>query len=141
MVYLSLFVSAWVSATLWPMGSEALLLYDAAQGYSLVWLLIVATVGNVLGAVVNYWMGLGGEELLEQRRLIRPGALAPARRYFDRWGAVTLLGSWLPMIGDLFTFVAGIVRYPFGWFLFWVTLAKAGRYAVLLWGYGRYAGS
>ena len=81
-------------------------------------------------------MGLGGEEMLEARRLIRPGALTPIRRYFDRWGAVTLLLSWLPIVGDLFTFVAGIVRYPFWRFVAWVTVAKAGRYAVLLWGYG-----
>jgi membrane protein YqaA with SNARE-associated domain len=136
MIYLSLFVSAFVSATLWPMGSEALLLYDAAQGYPASWLLIVATTGNVLGAVVNYYLGLGGEELLEARRLIRPGALTPVRRYFDRFGAVTLLLSWLPIVGDLFTFVAGVVRYPFGRFVIWVTVAKAGRYALLLWGAG-----
>jgi membrane protein YqaA with SNARE-associated domain len=140
MIYLSLFVSAFVSATLWPMGSEALLLYDAAQGYPLHWLLVVATVGNVLGAVVNYWMGLGGEEMLEARRLIRPGSLIPIRRYFDRWGAVTLLLSWLPIVGDLFTFVAGIVRYPFWRFVLWVSVAKAGRYGVLLWGYGQFQG-
>jgi len=135
MVYLTLFATALISATLWPMGSEAVLLYDVHQGHSVWGLFAAATAGNVLGAAVNYWMGLGGEAFLEERRLIRPGALAPIKRYFDRWGAVTLLLSWLPVVGDLFPFVAGIVRYPFGRFLLWVLLAKGGRYAVLLWGW------
>ena len=135
MVYLTLFASAFISATLWPMGSEAVLLYDVAHGYSVPLLLAAATTGNVLGAALNYWMGLGGEAMLEERRLIRPGSLAPIHRYFKRWGAVTLLLSWLPVVGDLFTFVAGIVRYPFGRFVLWVSLAKLGRYAVLVWGW------
>ena len=134
MTYLTLFFSAFVSATLWPMGSEAVLLYDVAQGHPAMILLLVATVGNVLGAVVNYWLGLGGETYLEEHRLIRTGALRPIHRYFERWGAVTLLLSWVPIVGDLFTFVAGVVRYPFGRFLLWVLVAKGGRYAVLLWG-------
>jgi membrane protein YqaA with SNARE-associated domain len=134
MVYLTLFATAFISATLWPLGSEAVLLYDVAQGHSAGWLLSVATLGNTLGAVVNYWMGLGGEVYLEERGAIRPGALQSVRRYFDRWGAATLLLSWLPFVGDLFTFVAGVVRYPFGRFVLWVLLAKGGRYAVLIWG-------
>ncbi len=134
MVYLTLFATAFISATLWPMGSEAVLLYDLAQGHPAAGLFLAATTGNTLGAAVNYWLGLGGETYLEERRLIRPGALQPIRRYFDRFGAVTLLLSWLPLVGDLFTFVAGVVRYPFGRFLLWVLIAKGGRYAVLLWG-------
>ena len=136
MVYLSLFVTAFISATLWPMGSEAVLLYDITQGHPVLLLWAVATVGNTLGAMVNYWMGLGGEAMLEERGRIRPGALRPIHHYFERYGAVTLLLSWLPIVGDLFTFVAGIVRYPFWRFLVWVLVAKGGRYAVLVWGAG-----
>ena len=132
MIDLTLFFTAFVSATLWPMGSEAVLLYDLAQGYAPWKLWSAATAGNTLGAAVNYWMGLGGEELLEARGAIRPGALRPVRRYFDRFGAVTLLLSWLPIVGDLFTFVAGVMRYPFGRFLLWVLIAKGGRYAAVI---------
>jgi membrane protein YqaA with SNARE-associated domain len=135
MVYLTLFFSAFVSATLWPMGSEAALLYALSRGYAAEWLWVVATAGNTLGAAVNYWMGLGGETMLEKKKLIRQGALVPIHGYFERWGAVTLLLSWVPVVGDLFTFVAGIVRYPFGQFLLWVLVAKGGRYAVLIFGW------
>ncbi len=133
MVYLVLFVSAFVSATLIPLGSEALLLYDAHQGYSFAALLSAATIGNTLGATVNYWMGLGGEEMLESKGLIRPGALQKPKRYFYRYGALMLLLSWAPFVGDLFTFAAGVLRYPFWRFVSLVLIAKAGRYALLLW--------
>ena len=133
MVYLTLFFSALISATLWPMGSEALLLYDIEQGYSLLWLITFATVGNTLGAVINYWMGLGGEALLEEKGMINPAKFGKLIVLFDRYGAWTLLMSWMPFVGDLFTFTAGIARYPFVRFLVLVFVAKLGRYIVLSW--------
>ncbi len=133
MVYLTLFFSALISATLWPMGSEALLLYDIQQGYSLLWLITAATVGNTLGAVINYWMGLGGETLLEEKGIINPAKFGKFLALFDRYGAWTLLMSWMPFVGDLFTFAAGIARYPFVRFLVLVFVAKLGRYIVLSW--------
>lgn len=133
MVYLTLFFSALLSATLWPMGSEALLLYDISQGYALLWLLTAATIGNTLGAVINYWMGLGGEKLLEERGLVPPEKLQKFIVLFERYGGWTLLLSWLPLVGDLFTFAAGIARYPFARFLVLIFVAKLGRYLVLTW--------
>ena len=133
MIYLALFFSALISATLWPMGSEALLLYDIEQGHSLLWLITVATVGNTLGAVINYWMGLGGEAMLEERGVINPLKFARFKMLFAQYGGWSLLLSWMPFIGDLFTFAAGIARYPFIRFLALVFVAKLGRYLVLSW--------
>ena len=135
MIYLTLFFSAFVSATLWPMGSEALFLYDITQGHPLLWLLTAATIGNTLGAVVNYWFGLGGEKMLEERGLINPEKFSRFIGYFQRYGGWSLLLSWLPFIGDLFTFAAGITRYPFWKFLGLVCVEKLGRYLVLAWGW------
>ncbi len=135
MVYLTLFFSALISATLWPMGSEALLLYDITQGHRLFWLITMATAGNTLGAVINYWMGLGGEVLLEEKGLIPPGKFQRFTALFEKYGGATLLLSWLPLVGDLFTFAAGIARYPFVKFVLLVLIAKLGRYLVLAWGW------
>jgi len=135
MIYLTLFFSALVSATLWPMGSEALLIYDIEQGHPLLWLITVATLGNTLGAVINYWMGLGGEELLEEKGVIDPAKFGKFKALFETYGAWTLLLSWMPFVGDLFTFAAGIARYSFGKFLVLVFIAKLGRYMVLAWGW------
>ena len=58
MIYLILFIIAFISATLFPLGSEALLIYDITQGYNIYLLLLFATLGNSLGSVVNYFLGL-----------------------------------------------------------------------------------
>ena len=64
MVYFTLFITALISATLFPLGSEALLIYDIKEGYNLYLLLLFATIGNSLGSVINYFLGLKGEEYL-----------------------------------------------------------------------------
>ncbi len=135
LVYLALFFSALISATLWPMGSEALLIYDIQQHHPLLWLITAATLGNTLGAVINYWMGLGGEAFLEEKGVINPVKFAKFKALFKRYGAGTLLMSWMPLVGDLFTFAAGIARYCFWKFLLLVLIAKLGRYLILTWGW------
>ena len=131
MVYLTLFLVAFVSATLLPMGSEALLLYDISQGYT-VWILwLVASLGNTLGSMVNYWLGLKGEVYLEKKGYLSQEKMDRARASFDRYGGLTLLLSWVPIIGDPLTFIAGVLQYRFWWFVVIVALAKATRYAVI----------
>ena len=131
MVYLTLFFVAFVSATLVPMGSEALLIYDIHEGY-VVWLLwLVASMGNTLGSMVNYWLGLKGEVYLESRGYLSREKMARASRSFSRYGGWTLLLSWMPIIGDPLTFMAGVLRYRFKRFVLIVAAAKAARYAVI----------
>src|SRR5574343_100436 len=110
MVYLTLFFSALISATLFPLGSEALLIYDIKEGYDVTLLLIFATIGNSLGSIINYYMGLKGE------------------KYFDKYGFITILLSWLPIVGDTFTFVAGILKYDIKKFTILVVISKLSRY-------------
>ncbi len=117
------------------MGSEALLIYYIEQGHSLFWLITVATAGNVLGAIINYWLGLGGEALLEKRALVDPVKFRKFKSYFDRYGGWTLLLSWMPIVGDLFTFAAGVAKYDFWRFTTLVFIAKLGRYIMLAWGW------
>ncbi len=135
MVYLTLFISALISATLFPLGSEALLLYDLNEGYSALWLLIWATLGNTLGAVVNYILGYQGEKFLEQKNIIDKKRFAKFTKLFKKHGAYTLLLSWLPLVGDFFTLAGGVARYPFWNFFFLVLIAKFGRYLVLIIGW------
>ena len=75
MTYLILFISALVSATLIPFGSEALLIYDINQGYNIVLLLLFATLGNALGSIINYFFGLKGEEYLVKKRFLKENLL------------------------------------------------------------------
>ncbi|QHS11433.1 YqaA family protein [Sinimarinibacterium sp. NLF-5-8] len=131
--YLGLLASAFVAATLLPLQSEAVLsalLLAAAQP---VWaLLLVATVGNVLGSIVNWWLGRWIERFRD-RRWFAPSAeaLARAQLRYQRYGYWSLLLSWAPIIGDPLTLVAGVMREPLLRFVLIVTLAKAARYAVI----------
>jgi len=131
LIYLTLFFSALISATLIPLGSEALLIYDIKEGYNLYLLLFFATFGNVLGSVINYYLGLKGEEFLVEKRYLKQEKINKYKAYFDRFGAYILLLSWTPIIGDPITFVSGILKYDLKKFLFLVTLSKFVRYLVL----------
>ncbi|SLN21659.1 Inner membrane protein YqaA [Roseivivax jejudonensis] len=130
-----LFLAAFGAATILPFQSEvvfvALQLRDAAGMGMLV---AVASVGNVLGAVVNYVLGRGAERFRGTRWFpASERQLDRAQGWWGRWGVWTLLLSWAPF-GDAFTVIAGIMRTPAWLFLALVTLAKTARYALLAWG-------
>ncbi len=131
MIYLVLFASALISATLFPLGSEALLIYDIKEGYNLYLLIAVATIGNTLGSVINYFLGLKGEEYLISKNFLKEKYIIKSKYYFDKYGSISLLFSWLPIIGDPITFVAGILKYDFKKFLVLVFIAKLSRYLVI----------
>ena len=133
MIYISLFLSAFFAATIFPAQSELVLLYLLQdRSNSVIFLLLVATVGNVLGAVVNYGLGYYVHRFKDRRWFpASPQQLEKAQRAYARWGRYSLLASWVPFIGDPITVVAGVLRDRFTVFLALVTVAKAGRYLVL----------
>ncbi|MBA1420047.1 MAG: DedA family protein [Epsilonproteobacteria bacterium] len=132
MVYVTLFAVSFLAATLLPLGSEGLLVYDISQNYSLILLWSFATVGNTLGSMVNYWLGLKGETYLERKGHLSKEKMQKARRFFAKYGVWTLLLSWVPIIGDPLTFIAGVLRYNFKCFTLIVFVAKGLRYAVII---------
>lgn len=131
MVYLTLFFTAFISATLFPMGSEALLIYNINQGYNIYLLLFFATFGNSLGSLLNYYFGLKGEEYLLEKRVLNEQKILKYKSIFDRFGGFALLLSWAPIIGDPITFIAGVLKYDFKKFLVLVVIAKFARYLFL----------
>lgn len=132
-VYVGLFVTAFVAATILPMQSEAALVGLVLTDAYPVWALIaVASLGNVLGSVANWLLGRGVERFRSRRWFpVKPAALDQAQNWYRRYGKWSLLLSWVPIIGDPLTVVAGVLREPFPIFLLLVTFAKVGRYAVL----------
>jgi membrane protein YqaA with SNARE-associated domain len=133
--YLSLFLSGFLSATLLPGSSEALLAYLASQGSNPVALLVAATLGNTLGALVNYLLGRFCLAFRDRRWFpLSAAALARGEAWFTRYGVWSLLLSWLPLVGDPLTFVAGILKTRLAVFLILVALGKALRYLAVLLG-------
>ena len=129
-----LFAAAFGAATILPFQSEVVFVgMQVAGTLSVGALILVASIGNTLGAVVNYIMGRGIEHFRHRRWFPANAAqMARAERWYARWGVWTLLLSWAPL-GDAFTVIAGVLRTPVWLFLLLVTIAKTGRYIVLAW--------
>ena len=131
--YAGLFSTALLAATLLPAQSELLLAGLLVAGGQPAFLLIaVATAGNVLGSLINWWLGRSLERFQNRRWFpVTPATLDKAAGWYRRYGRWSLLLSWVPIIGDPLTLAAGVLREPVHSFLLIVTVAKLGRYLAL----------
>ena len=131
--YAGLFAAAFVAATILPAQSELLLGAMLVSGrFETAVLLAVATAGNVLGSAINWLLGRFFAHYREKRWFpASPATMAQAEAWFARLGPAVLLLSWVPVMGDPLTVVAGVLRMRFVTFLLVVTLAKGGRYLFL----------
>ncbi len=133
---LALFFSALLAATILPFSSEVFLyaLLQGEEGWTATTLLTiaVATLGNVLGACINWWLG---KELLRFRHqrwfYFDDRQIARAEAWFQRYGVWTLLLSWVPVVGDPLTLIAGFLRVRFALFLLLVATGKLARYLIV----------
>ncbi|MBK4415970.1 DedA family protein [Enterobacter hormaechei] len=124
----SLFASSFLSSTLLPGNSEVVLVAMLLSGVSQPWLLVlIATMGNSLGGLTN--VILGRFFPLREKSRWQEKAVGWLKRY----GAATLLLSWMPVIGDLLCLLAGWMRISWGPVLFFLCLGKALRYVLLAW--------
>lgn len=131
--YLTLFAVAFGAATLLPLQSESVLVgMLISDAFSIPVLFVVAVTGNVLGSVVSWYLGRSIEHFRHKRWFpVRERDLDRAQATYKRFGRWALLFTWMPIIGDPITLIAGVMREPFWSFLGLVTIAKALRYSVL----------
>ncbi|EPE99399.1 YqaA family protein [Rhizobium grahamii] len=132
-VYAGLFLVAFAAATIFPMQSEAgLVALILTEQYPVLALIAVATAGNVVGSTVNWLLGVGIARFRDKRWFpVSQPALDKAQGWYRRYGKWSLLLSWMPVVGDPITVVAGVLREPFPMFLLLVTVAKTARYGIL----------
>jgi membrane protein YqaA with SNARE-associated domain len=122
----SVFVIAFVSATLLPMGSEPAVFAVCKANPDLFWpAILVATVGNTLGGAVDYWMGLGARQTFARERQSRWFS------WLEQYGAKTMLLSWVPAIGDPLCTLAGWLRLPFWPSIGYMAIGKFLRYLTM----------
>lgn len=122
-----LFSTGFLSATLLPGGSEANLIALLQAGHFPVWqLVVVATLGNTLGGMTNYWIGrflpnkTSGEKHGHK-----------AMQWLEKYGYWALLLSWMPIIGDPLCLAAGWLRLRQRWCWLMIATGKAARYMLL----------
>lgn len=134
-VLFALFISAFGAATLLPLQSEAVLLGLLVDGsYSAFTLILVASIGNILGSCVNWYLGLKVEKFKNKKWFpVSEDKLIQAQSMYHKYGYWSLLLSWVPLIGDPITLVAGLMKENLVRFVVVVSAAKIGRYVFIYW--------
>jgi membrane protein YqaA with SNARE-associated domain len=132
----TLFVAAFVSATLIPVGSEPVLYGLLRLNPDLFWSAIaVATAGNTLGGALDWWMGWEAHQIVDKYRHSK--SHLKAMQWLERLGPKACLLAWLPVVGDPLCAVAGWLRMPFWPCVAYMLAGKFLRYvsmtAALLW--------
>jgi len=132
-LYGGLFLNAFIAATLLPAFSELSFAALLAAGEGTPALLFASvTTGNILGATVNYWLGVRLVDFQDHKWFpFTPAQISHATARFNKYGKWSLLFAWLPIVGDPITLIAGVMRTEFRVFLILVTFGKAARYAVI----------
>jgi membrane protein YqaA with SNARE-associated domain len=122
----SVFIISLLSATLLPLGSEPAVFAVIKANGSLFWpTIFVATAGNTIGGVIDYWMGYGAHEMFAKERKTR------WFMWLERYGAKTMLLAWLPGIGDPLCTVAGWLKLPFWPSIGYMAIGKFLRYLTI----------
>jgi membrane protein YqaA with SNARE-associated domain len=132
-IYLSLFAISFFAATILPFSSELTLAgLMATSNYDNLLLLIVASLGNVLGSVANWILGFYSRNLSKKKWFsFKDQQIEKATSWFNRFGKWSLLFAWVPIIGDPLTLAAGLLRIKFVEFLTFVVIGKVGRYFLI----------
>ncbi len=129
--YLTLMIFSFLAATIIPVSSEAALATTLAFGGHPVQALIFATIGNCAGVALNYWIGFLSQERFLQKHL-RKKAVVRAYEITRKWGTWSLLLSWLPIIGDPITIIAGGLKVPFALFALVTFPLRLLRYVFII---------
>ncbi len=138
-VYLSLFSVSFLAATILPVSPDALAAYMAANDYDLFFIVAVATIGSYIGSCTTYYLGyLGREKILKKRLESKEGKVEKYHKIFVRYGEPILLFSWVPVIGDVFIGIAGILEINFWTFSLYALLGKVARFAFVVYAAERF---
>ena len=128
----ALLAVSFLAATVLPIASEWLLIALVANQINPNAAVGVATLGNTLGAITTWALGIWGGQYIAQRWLrIDSAAQERAERWYARWGSWSLLMAWAPIVGDPLCFIGGCLKTPFWRFTLLVTAGKAARYGIL----------
>ena len=130
--YIGLFLSAFISATIFPMASEAFFTTMLVRGYDVVWCIAIATIGNSLGSLTTYGLGrLGNLATIERWLRIKPEKALRYEHYAHRYGFWLGLLIWLPIVGDVLAVCMGLAKTSFFLSATMIFIGKFARYLII----------
>lgn len=130
--YISLFITSFLASTIVPLGSEGLVVLMILEKFNLYTVVLVASIANFMGACTSYYIGFTGRGLFISKYMhISEEQLQRAEGSFKKYGAFSLLFTWLPGIGDAITMAGGLLRYRFTHFAILVFAGKFFRYMAI----------
>jgi membrane protein YqaA with SNARE-associated domain len=131
-IYLGLFISAFSSATILPGNSEIIFVGLLAKGYNLYWLLLFAALGNTLGSLTGYLLGMAGNWLLLEKYLkIQKHKIEKWLSIVNKYQIIFAFLSWIPFIGDFFPVALGVAKANVMKITLFIAIGKFLRYVAL----------
>jgi membrane protein YqaA with SNARE-associated domain len=131
MAYLSLFLSSFISATLFPLNSEVVLVALLSQGFQAIPLILVATIGNSLGSFTTYYVGRLGSVKWLKRFGYNQNKESKYKELIERHGFWLGFLAWVPFVGDIFVLFLGFFKVPFLPSALAIFVGKAARYTAI----------
>ncbi len=131
--YFILFFWSLVAATFFPVSSEVFLagMIQQNKDLTILTVVIVATIGNVIGAIITFYMGWkGGELVLNKMSDKNKKKYYKAEKIVNRYGVYSMVLSWVPFIGDFIVLFGGVFKLPIWSSILWITIGKFLRYLV-----------
>ena len=111
--YIGMFLAAFLAGTVVPFSSEVVLVSLVLLGFQPIPLLIVASIGNWLGGMTTYWVGLLGKtDWLEKYFSVPQEKIFNFKSRLNKWGSYWALLSWVPIAGNLITAALGFFSLP-----------------------------
>ena len=130
--YFGLFLVCFLSATILPLASEAVLLAFLAYRFDPIICLVVATIGNTLGGMTNYLLGMLGKTKTLKQLINNEDKFDRITRRIEKYGVWLGLITWLPFIGDPLAIFLGYFRVKFVPLFLLAFLGKGLRYYVII---------
>ena len=132
--YLKLFIISLLAATILPLSSEIVLTTMLLTNlFEKNILLIVASSGNILGSIFNWYLGKKITIFQDRKWFpVSPEQLNKSQKYFQKYGLWSLLLAWVPVIGDPLTLLAGVLKVRFSIFFLLVSISKISRYIFII---------
>ena len=131
---MKLFIISLLAATILPLSSEIVLTTMLLTNlFEKNILLIVASSGNILGSIFNWYLGKKITIFQDRKWFpVSPEQLNKSQKYFQKYGIWSLLLAWVPVIGDPLTLLAGVLKVRFSIFFILVSISKISRYIFII---------